>query len=78
MNKINFSGETFNKNMYYYPLMVFASVYQVRQKPEFGFSSTVALGREMSAGETSFCRETCLFPGGLHASSSSTATELKS
>lgn len=62
VNKINFSGEPFKKNMHYYPFMVFASQYQVRQKPEFGFCSTVALWREMTIWRNNFLQGNLFFP----------------
>lgn len=48
--------------MNYYSLIVFAAVYQVRQKLEFRFSSTVALGREMNAGRNIFLQGNLLIP----------------
>lgn len=54
--------ESPSRKMCYYPLTVFASVYQVRQKLEFGFSGMVALGRDTSAGRNIFLQRNLFIP----------------
>lgn len=61
--KINFAGEPFETNVCHHPPMVFAAVYQARQKLDSGASSAVALEAETS-GRSSKC---CSFPGGVPA-----------
>lgn len=67
MKKINFAGDPFETNMHLHPPMVFASVYQARQKLELRASTAAGLGGETSGRSSTFLQQKLFIPSAVRA-----------